>query len=407
MGSARLRARARASSRTIAACRSRASPSRARPPRLYGVCRRLLADATRPRPDALVAVDFPDFNLRLAHAIAAGRAGRLLHQSAALGLAARTDEDHAADCGPRAGDLPVRGGDLPARRCARRVRRASARRLVATPWSRRAVSRAPGARSDASIVAVLPGSRINEVRAILPELLGAARIIRGALPAAQFVLARAPHLPDELFAAADRRPVEHDDRECHRASLSSADVALTASGTATVQTALHDTPMVVVYRLSPTYRLGRPFVKLDTFAMVNLIAGERSRARAHSGRFHAGGGRRHALAILGDPRRADADARRVEDRQVEARDGRREPTRGRGRRGGRGRERAHVWGRLLPWVASFHLLHQYSSHRSPVRRCSCQPSSARSSADRRSSPMHASSTCAPDGRTDGDRSTVW
>ena len=58
--------------------------------------------------------------------------------------------------------------------------------------------------------------------------------------------------------------------------LAAADVALTASGTATVQTALHDTPMVIVYRLSPlTYRLGRRLVKLDTFGMVNLIAGEK------------------------------------------------------------------------------------------------------------------------------------
>jgi lipid-A-disaccharide synthase len=51
---------------------------------------------------------------------------------------------------------------------------------------------------------------------------------------------------------------------------------ITASGTATVQTALHERPMVVVYRLSPlTYRLGKPFVKVDTYAMVNLIAGSR------------------------------------------------------------------------------------------------------------------------------------
>ena len=43
-----------------------------------------------------------------------------------------------------------------------------------------------------------------------------------------------------------------------------------------MQTALHDKPMVVVYRVSPlTYQLGRRLVKLDTFAMVNLIAGER------------------------------------------------------------------------------------------------------------------------------------
>ena len=60
------------------------------------------------------------------------------------------------------------------------------------------------------------------------------------------------------------------------AVLAASDLALTASGTATVQTALHDTPMVVVYKLSPlTYRVGRPLVKLDTFAMVNLIAGRR------------------------------------------------------------------------------------------------------------------------------------
>src|SRR5262249_56693990 len=57
--------------------------------------------------------------------------------------------------------------------------------------------------------------------------------------------------------------------------LSSADVGLTASGTATVQTALHDTPMVIVYRLSPmTYRLGKRLVNVTTVGMVNLIAGE-------------------------------------------------------------------------------------------------------------------------------------
>jgi lipid-A-disaccharide synthase len=51
---------------------------------------------------------------------------------------------------------------------------------------------------------------------------------------------------------------------------------VTASGTATVQTALHGVPMVVVYKLSPaTYRMGRRFVHVDTFAMANLIAGRR------------------------------------------------------------------------------------------------------------------------------------
>ena len=53
-------------------------------------------------------------------------------------------------------------------------------------------------------------------------------------------------------------------------------MAITASGTATVQGAIHGCPMVVIYKLSPlTYRLGKPFVKVDTYAMANLIARRR------------------------------------------------------------------------------------------------------------------------------------
>ena len=53
-------------------------------------------------------------------------------------------------------------------------------------------------------------------------------------------------------------------------------MVITASGTATVQAALHERPMVVVYRLSPlTYRLGKPFVNVDMYAMPNLVAGRR------------------------------------------------------------------------------------------------------------------------------------
>jgi len=96
--------------------------------------------------------------------------------------------------------------------------------------------------------------------------------------AAQFVVARAPNLNGGLFDAA-RTATAGPLRVVEGATddvLAAADVALTASGTATVQAALHDTPMVIVYRLSPlTYWLGRRLVTLDTFGMVNLIAGEK------------------------------------------------------------------------------------------------------------------------------------
>jgi lipid-A-disaccharide synthase len=137
---------------------------------------------------------------------------------------------------------------------------------------------ARGLTPSAPTVAILPGSRANEVSRILPDLAAAARLIRAAVPGAQFVVARAPDLDDSLFAAlrgAGDVPfalVEGDTDTV----LASADVALTASGTATVQAALHDTPMVIVYRLAPlSYRLAKRVVRLDTIGMVNLIAGER------------------------------------------------------------------------------------------------------------------------------------
>jgi len=108
----------------------------------------------------------------------------------------------------------------------------------------------------------------------LPGL--AARIER-----VQFVVAVAPHLADALYAPLVRAaaPLHRPLTLVHERTdpvLAAADVTITASGTATVQGAIHGCPMVVIYKLSPmTYRLGKPFVKVDTYAMANLIAGTR------------------------------------------------------------------------------------------------------------------------------------
>jgi lipid-A-disaccharide synthase len=127
------------------------------------------------------------------------------------------------------------------------------------------------------IVALLPGSRPNEVERLLPVMSRAADTIAGRLTGTQFVVARAPSLDEHLFSTVQRRALPWVEVLARTDDvLAVADVAVTASGTATVQAALHGRPMVVVYRLSPvTYALGRRFVHVDTFAMVNLIAGRR------------------------------------------------------------------------------------------------------------------------------------
>jgi lipid-A-disaccharide synthase len=124
------------------------------------------------------------------------------------------------------------------------------------------------------VLAVLPGSRPQEVAHNLPPIAGALRLLRGRRAALQFALAVAPSLdPRLLDGDLDGLPVTRVFGRTH-ALLGASSVGIVASGTATVEAALMDLPSVVVYRLSSlTYALGRPFVRVRHYAMVNLIAG--------------------------------------------------------------------------------------------------------------------------------------
>jgi lipid-A-disaccharide synthase len=276
-------------------------------PRLLTTLRRLIAVARSERPHALVVIDFPDFNFRLARHVKrlgipvvyyigpqiwAWRASRLntMRDFADRVLVIFPFEEAIY----RQGGVPVEFVGHP---------------LVdlAQPSASRALFlRHHGLLPDAATVALLPGSRQNEVDRIFPDLIAAAREVRAAVPGAQFVVARAPRLGDELF---NRLAVELPDAVVVEGDtdgvLAAADVAVTASGTATVQAALHDTPMVVVYRLSPlTYRLGRRLVRLDTFGMVNLIAGERVAPELIQDDLSPAAVAREVVSILTDPARA-------------------------------------------------------------------------------------------------------
>jgi lipid-A-disaccharide synthase len=265
--------------------------------------RRLTAAARELRPDALVVIDFPDFNFPLARRVRrlgipviyyispqvwAWRRGRMktLREIADRILVIFPFEEAIY----REAGLPVEFVGHPLVE------------LAQAPSGRAAFLERNRLRAGAPTVAILPGSRANEVRRILPALLGAADLIAARMPDAQFVIARAGHLDDRLFEHAAGKTVVEGETD---AALAAADLALVASGTATVQAALHDTPMVVVYRLSPlTYALGRRFVKLDTFAMVNLIAGERVVPELIQSAFTPESVAGAALSILGDPSRA-------------------------------------------------------------------------------------------------------
>jgi lipid-A-disaccharide synthase len=181
--------------------------------------------------------------------------------------------------------------------------------LTPPPAGRERFLRDHGLDPARPVVALLPGSRRNELRALLPDLVRTAGAIAARLPSAQFLIARAPHLDDDLLAPLAHWPsaasspviVEGQTDEV----LANADVAVLASGTVTVQAALHGCPMVVVYRVGPfTYRFGKPLLHVDTYAMVNLVAGSRVVPELIQDDFTPEAAAEEALRVLRDPQHA-------------------------------------------------------------------------------------------------------
>jgi lipid-A-disaccharide synthase len=131
----------------------------------------------------------------------------------------------------------------------------------------------PGASPERFRIALLPGSRRSEVGALLPTLLEAARRIGEELPV-EVALVRAPTLDgNELAAPVARSGL--DVRvvvERRLEEVAGAHLALCASGTATLETGLLRTPMLVCYRLSPwTFGLARLLVRVPHVSLVNLV----------------------------------------------------------------------------------------------------------------------------------------
>src|SRR4051812_21369506 len=171
-------------------------------PRSFAMLRRLAASAASTRPDVFVAIDFPDFNFRLMKAthrlgipivyyispqLWAWRAGRMqtMKQFVDRVLVIFPFEEAIY----RAAGVPVTFVGHPL-----------VDLIPATPPRERFLA-AHGLAATAPTVALLPGSRPNELRRIAPGIAAALPLIRKRVPDVQFLIAGAPNLPDDLFAA--------------------------------------------------------------------------------------------------------------------------------------------------------------------------------------------------------------
>ncbi len=244
---------------------------------LFQVFRRLVDRLETSPPDAAILIDFPDFNLRLAKRIKAAnipiiyyispqiwawRKGRIKQVRALVTkmLVIFPFEEKIY----RDADVDVEFVGHPLIETVRATR------------TKEEFCRAHNIDSRKPILAILPGSRKREIRHILPTLCEVADRILTSKPETQFVLPAAPNLDRSLIdKIVGNRRIKIIQGDTYN-TLKYARAAIVASGTATLEAALLGTPEVIVYRISPVeaWFLGKFFLKVRLFGIVNIILGE-------------------------------------------------------------------------------------------------------------------------------------
>ena len=275
--------------------------------RLRAVYARVLAEVDRERPAVAVLVDYAGFNLRLARALSgrgipvvyyvspqlwAWRRGRMRavrRYVSHMMVIFPFEEPFYREAGVRATFV---GHPLV--------------ELVRPAADASGFLAAQGLDPGRPVLAVLPGSRRQEIAYNLPPIAAALRLLRRQRPELQPALAVAPGLEASLFdAALGDLEVARVVGQAH-ALMGAAAAGIVASGTATVEAALLDLPSVVVYRLSPwSYALGRPFVHVPHYAMANLIAERRLLPELIQTGFRPDAVAREVGRLLGEDTRAE------------------------------------------------------------------------------------------------------
>jgi len=132
-----------------------------------------------------------------------------------------------------------------------------------------------GIAADAPLLALLPGSRSNEIRFILPVFHDAMALLAARIPGLVTVLPTVPHVAEKVRAATASWPTKLHLLESEGdkyAAFDAADVALAASGTVTAELALSRTPMVVGYRVGGlTYALSSLIMNVKYITLVNVL----------------------------------------------------------------------------------------------------------------------------------------
>lgn len=242
------------------------------------VMRRLKTSMKDLKPDLVILIDYPDFNLSIAKSakkngikvfyyigpqVWAWRKGRIEQikknvDKMAVILPFEAPFYHAAGV-----DATFVGHPLLDE--------------VKTKYSREETIRRLGLQSGVTTVGMLPGSRRAEIIKHLPEMIKAAEIIEKKIQPVQFIIPLVETLDITLVSNIIRQfPVKvRVVRDAVYDVIHCTDIVMVASGTATLETALMETPMVIIYKVSaPSYYIGKMVINIDHIGLVNIIAGK-------------------------------------------------------------------------------------------------------------------------------------
>ena len=236
--------------------------------------------ALQQKPDLLVLIDFPDFNLKLA------REARKNHIKVLYYVSPQVWAWRQKRVGKIAGLVDRMAVVLPFEE--------EIYKAVGLPCEfvghpvydeiknlsadKDALKAALGLETGSPLLSLLPGSRPHELERLLPLMLETVREFRKVHRGYQFCMPFAPNTDMEKYSRTLRmirdEGVTINKGESLRV-LAASEVAVIASGTATLQAALLGVPLVVVYKLSPfTYWLGRKIVKVKHVSLVNILSGD-------------------------------------------------------------------------------------------------------------------------------------
>jgi lipid-A-disaccharide synthase len=228
------------------------------------------------RPDLLILIDFPDFNLHVAATAKKMKIPVLYYISPQIwawrpGRVKKIDKlvDHMAVILPFEEDF-YRKQKIPVTFVGHPLLENSltTKERIEDKWM-----------DDIPVIGLLPGSRHGEIQRHLPVMIDAARILLKKIETIKFIISLSPDVEEKHVKEMVKKHKGEADFEIAAGNVRNiferSKVVVAASGTVTLESAISGTPMVIIYKVSPiSFRLGKAMIQVKNIGLVNLIAGK-------------------------------------------------------------------------------------------------------------------------------------